>query len=626
MKLLRSSDLFDENYYRSASGIKNETNAFDLILHYFAQGEALGLQPNPLFVPAYYATQLDRQLGTANLLAHYIEEGWRLGLRTHPLFDTAYYVTHNPDVLAAGVNPLRHFLASGGKEGRRPHPLFHSWNYMHAVPGLLEAAENPLVHYLRQGWREGRNPHPLFDNDYYLSANSDLARADVNPLLHFVTRGLAEGRRPNPLFCADAFKRGGSDPARLSDEAPIRAACLAERPSAEDHRILRAEIARRRKLTAARQGPASGPVAGPIAGKVPGPADDVRIIAFYLPQFHPIAENDQNWGAGFTEWTNVRRAVPNFTNHDQPRRPSELGYYDLRNPDVMVRQAELAQAYGVHGFCYYWYWFNGKKPLVLPLEQMLASGRPVMPFCLCWANEGWTRKWAGGNAPIFSHHYSDQDDREHAAELARYMRDPRYIRVSGAPLLLIYRAGVLPNAPEYLRRWRAAFHAAGIGEVHFALVESAEFAWAGKDPTESGFDSAVEFPPHGGSGALPTLSNMLNPAFKGAIFDYRETVLRYTSAALPSYPRWRTVMAAWDNTARYQDTPAIFMNATPGGYRAWLESAIIDARATRRPGERLVFVNAWNEWGEGTYLEPDARWGRAYLEATRDALADADGV
>lgn len=610
---VRGSRLFDPAFYRQQLDQRGIVIGSDLIDHYAATGEASGLWPHRLFDPTYYLAQAGKSFSDGSALAHYIHDGWRLGLRTHPLFDTAYYSINNPDVLAAGVNPLFHFQHWGGLEGRRPHPLFHSWIYVNALPELRDTHEDPLSHYLRQGWRDGRNPHPLFDTGFYLATNPDVAASGMNPLIHFVLAGLAEGRLPNPLFSPDAFRLMATDPYRLVDADAMEAACRAERSPVEDQSRLRSEIARRRNRTPADAKPVAAPDAGP----------GTRVIAFYLPQFHPIPENDRNWGEGFTEWANVRQAKPNFLNHDQPRRPGELGYYDLRDPDIMNKQAALAKEYGVHGFCYYWYWFKGRKPLAMPLEQMRDTRSPDMPFCLCWANEGWTRKWAGGTDVILEHAYSDEDDLLHAAELARYMLDPRYIRVAGAPLFLIYRADTLPDLPDYLHRFRTALRSAGVDKVHLAVVESGVFAWAGRDPRALGFDSSVEFPPHGGDGVLPPLPDMLNPSFSGAIFDYRQTVLRYATAPLPAYPRWRTVMAAWDNTARYQDSPAIFMNATPGAYRAWLEGAVRDVQAAWPPGERLVFVNAWNEWGEGTVLEPDVRWGRAYLEATRAALADA---
>ena len=578
--------------------------AAEAVADYIARGERAGASPNPLFQPGYYAQQAGVTAERECLLLHYLRIGWAAGLRTHPLFDTAFYLAHNPDVVEAGINPLAHFLASGGTEGRRPHPLFHSFDYVSQVPLLRETRQNPLVHYLQQGWRQGFEPHSLFNGDFYLRSYPEVAQAGMNPLLHFVVHGLAEGRAPNYRFSPAMFRESGADAGRLSSETPIANASGWPRTVEEDYHALRVEMGR---LRAHR----------PLSDD-PSP---VRTIAFYLPQFHPIPENDANWGVGFTEWTGVRGAKPNFLDHDQPRVPADLGYYDLRDGQVLERQADLAKSHGVSGFCFYWYWFNGRKPLELPLLQMLESGRPDFPFCLCWANEGWTRKWAGGEDVILGHDYSDEDDRRHVAELTRYMSDSRYIRTNGAPMLLIYRGGGLPNPPQYLAHLRQLFATAGIPQVHFAAVESAELAWAHRDPRELGFDSAVEFPPHGGSGQLNKPLTMINQAFSGAMFDYRETAVRYATAPLPAYPRSRSVMMGWDNTARYQDSPAIFVNATPGGYRAWLESAIADVKATRRGEDRMVFINAWNEWGEGTYLEPDARWGLGYLEATRSAVS-----
>ena len=595
------SGIFDVAAY-SAEVAKTFPSDTDAVADYIDCGERDGASPNPLFQPNYYAQQSGITAKENCLLVHYLRVGWAAGLRTHPLFDTAFYIAHNSEVISAGINPLAHFLASGGIEGRRPHPLFHSFDYVSQVPQLRETRQNPLVHYLEQGWRQGFEPHSLFNGDFYIRSYPEVAQTGMNPLVHFVTHGLAEGRSPNYRFSSAVFRESGADPDRLSSETPIANACCWPCSVDEDYTALRTEIGRLRRYQ-----PRS---------------DDrspVRLVAFYLPQFHPIPENDANWGEGFTEWTGVRRAKPNFLEHDQPRVPTDLGYYDLRDGRTLERQAELAQSHGVSGFCFYWYWFNGRKPLELPLLQMLESGRPDFPFCLCWANEGWTRKWAGGEDVILGHDYSVEDDRRHVAELTRYMSDARYIRTNGAPMMLIYRAGGLPDSPSYLAHLRRLFADAGIAHVHFALVESAEFAWAHRDPRVLGFDSSVEFPPHGGSGQLTKPLTMINQSFGGAIFDYRETAVRYATAPLPDYPRSRSVMMGWDNTARYQDNPAIFVNATPGGYRAWLESAIADVKATRCGEDRMVFINAWNEWGEGTYLEPDTRWGLGYLNATRSA-------
>ena len=345
------------------------------------------------------------------------------------------------------------------------------------------------------------------------------------------------------------------------------------------------------------------------------------MIAFYLPQFHPIPENDANWGEGFTEWVGVSRAKPNFEGHYQPRVPADLGYYDLRNPNVMDRQAELAKRYGIHGFCYYYYYFSGKRVLEMPLERLLETGRPAIPFCLAWANENWTRTWDGqAETVILEHQHSEEQDRAVIEDLIRYFRHDLYIRIDGRPILLIYRARCIPDALFTTSIWRQACRDAGIGEIYLVMVEAADLAWAGEDPARYGFDAAAEFPPHNPGASVPPPRPVINPDFGGLVFDYDAILEKYAVAPLPPYRRLRAVTLGWDNTARRQDNGAIFTNATPGSYQVWLEAALEDVQIANPGSERIVFVNAWNEWGEGAYLEPDVRYGHAYLKATLDAI------
>ncbi len=375
---------------------------------------------------------------------------------------------------------------------------------------------------------------------------------------------------------------------------------------------LRARVAEARQRTRTVLAPAQVAAQG---GEAP------KIIAFYLPQFHSIPENDAVWGDGFTEWTNVRRAQPNFKGHLQPRVPAELGYYDLRDSSVMDRQAELAAEYGVYGFCYYYYYFAGKRVLEMPLERLLETGRPAIPFCLAWANENWTETWRGrDHLLILEHHYSDEQDCAVINDLIRYFRHELYIRIDQKPLLLIYRARLIPDPLHTTSLWRQICREAGIGEIYLAMVEAADLAWANEDPARYGFDAAVEFPPHNAGASVPPPQPVYNPNFGGLVFEYDKIVEKYAAAPLPTYCRFRCITTGWDNTARRQDNPAIFINASPLAYEIWLEAVLEDAQIAKRSAERLVFVNAWNEWGEGTYLEPDTFYGRAFLEATRNAL------
>ena len=346
--------------------------------------------------------------------------------------------------------------------------------------------------------------------------------------------------------------------------------------------------------------------------------DDLRVIAMYLPQFHPVRENDLWWGPGFTEWSNVTKARPNFVGHDQPRLAADLGYYDLRLPEVMDAQWKLADRYGIDGFCYYYYWFNGQRLLHRPLERLLDQALPASPFCLCWANENWTRRWDGQDQEILmAQAHCEEDDLGVIRDLARYMRHPAYIRVRGRPLLLIYRTDLFPAFDKTADRWREECRRLGLGEIYLAMVESFRFGGS-VSPSECGCDASVEFPVHYAPQIRPQ-SNLLNPDFHGHIGDYDDLVVQCATREHPGFRRFRTVMPGWDNTARRQNQPLIFDNPTPGAFQAWLETAMRETKRDLQGEERLLFINAWNEWAEGAYLEPDRRFGHAYLQAVRNA-------
>ena len=346
-----------------------------------------------------------------------------------------------------------------------------------------------------------------------------------------------------------------------------------------------------------------------------------RAIAFFLPQFHPIPENDRWWGTGFTEWTNVRRAKPNFAGHLQPRVPSELGYYDLRTRDVLVRQASLAREYGIYAFCYYYYWFNGKRLLERPVEEMRASGQPDFPYCLCWPNENWTRRWDGADHDILIAHVpSRENDMRMIHDLLPHFRDPRYVRVDGRPVFIVYRIGMLPDAAATTALWRDVCRREGVGEIYLCAMKTHDTG----SPVAAGFDALIEFPPHGvRTPAINERMDISNPEFRGQIIDYPQFVIDTLAEERPACRTHRTVMSGWDNTARRQNDGLTFIRATPEIYEVWLEEAATRELRDNPPGARLVFINAWNEWAEAAYLEPDARYGRQYLLATQRALRSA---
>lgn len=348
--------------------------------------------------------------------------------------------------------------------------------------------------------------------------------------------------------------------------------------------------------------------------------NDVRVICFYLPQFHPTPENSHWWGSNFTEWNNVTKARPNFAGHYQPHLPADLGFYDLRVPDVMDQQAELAKRYGIFGFCYFYYWFSGKRMLEMPLERLLATGKPAIPFCLSWANENWTRRWDGlEHEVLLAQRHSDDDDRAVIRDLMRYMRHENYIRINGKPLLLVYRINLFPDIRRTTDIWREVCRMDGLGDIYLAYVESFEHATSFEDPKRFGFDASVEYPPHGMLSKIEVPGPLINREYQGTVNDYRDLVDKYADRPIPGYTRFRGVMPGWDNSPRRQNYSSVFHNSSPGAYQAWLESAIEDTRRQNFGDERIVFVNAWNEWAEGAHIEPDRRFGHGYLKATLNA-------
>lgn len=358
------------------------------------------------------------------------------------------------------------------------------------------------------------------------------------------------------------------------------------------------------------------------------------LLAFFLPQFHPIEENDEWWGPGYTEWRAVALARPRFRGHWQPHVPGELGYYDLRVPEVREQQAELASDHGVSGFVWYHYWFGGKRLLRRPFDEIRASGAPALPFALCWANEPWTRAWDGGTGvTLMAQRYSPEDDVVHARWLAEVFTDDRYIRVGGRPLFLVYRARHLPDPRRTTDVLRQEAARAGAGELLLCRVEC-DGGETG-DPLSLGFDAAVEFAPAWSLLGRPQRrsrpwywARRLRLSDRGyassRVFSYEELARAMSARPEPDYRRFQCVTPMWDNTARRPEGGTVFVGSTPAQYGQWLGSAL--TRAAGRADAWPVFVNAWNEWGEGCHLEPDKRHGRAYLHATRDAVSAVGGL
>lgn len=350
--------------------------------------------------------------------------------------------------------------------------------------------------------------------------------------------------------------------------------------------------------------------------------NDPKLVAFYLPQFHPIAENDTSWGKGFTEWTNVTQAVPRFVGHYQPILPKN-GFYDLRVEQNIKDQIDLAKQHGIYGFCFYYYWFSGKKILDTPLNSLLAHKEWNFNFTICWANENWTKRWDGRDDDvILSQKYDDRDAQLFIEDVANILNDERYITHEGKPVLVVYRASDLKNPKRYADTWRTYFQKMYSKELYIVSCMGFET----DDPRQYGFDSGLDFAPQTsffkgstfGGGEYPYINQKmkyLDPRFNGAVMKYGEVALNQKMDSYFDFPVIPSIAPSWDNDARRKGTGFVMFGANPDMYGEWLERTI---HTTVAP---YIFVNAWNEWAEGAILEPTAMYGYAYLNRTTEVIA-----
>ncbi len=351
-----------------------------------------------------------------------------------------------------------------------------------------------------------------------------------------------------------------------------------------------------------------------------GASEHVNQLAFYLTQYHENEENNKWWGKGFTEWTNVKKGTPMFTGHHQPRVPGELGYYDLvEEKDIFQRQTKLAKEFGIDGFCFYYYWFNGKRLLRKPLDIFLENKDIDFKYCICWANESWTRRWDGLEQEILMEQLHNEDtDEEFIYDIIPMLKDERYIKIDGKPLLLIYRMELFPKPVETVERWKQICRKEGVGEIHISVVQSFTQLF----PEDYGADSATEFPPHKVNMSPNICVNEdvkeKVPEFEGNIYSYEITVNNLTNIAMRDYCLMQGSMLEWDNTARRKNKSSIFCDFSPELFRIWSIKNRFYTRLYNYEQGNCTFINAWNEWAEGSYLEPDEKYGNAMLEIIKD--------
>jgi lipopolysaccharide biosynthesis protein len=301
--------------------------------------------------------------------------------------------------------------------------------------------------------------------------------------------------------------------------------------------------------------------------------------------------------------------------------PIHLGFYDLRLADNLREQAALARKYGVHGFCFHHYWFSGKKLLEAPLATLLKNTDIDLPFCINWANENWTRGWDGGHSKILqSQNYAQNDAIEFARSVTDVMRDKRYIRVNGRPLLLVYRPELIPEIASVIRVWRTYFLSVGIGDPYIAMCR----VIPNSTPEEFGIDAVVGFPPHPNGWHFPNINErfvMFDRNFLGEIKDYDALVADSLSVLNKSYKYFYGICPGFDNEPRRPGRGVTFHGSSPSKYGAWMEEVYQRTLLESSGDERLIFINAWNEWGEGAHLEPDRHYGYAFLAETARVLS-----
>lgn len=560
-----------------------------------------------LFDPEWYVRTYPG-VAVGDALRDFVTGGWREMRDPNPWFSVKYYLTHNLDVVGEGVNPLVHYILYGDSELRQTSVLFDTHWYNQAY-GPLNEGMTALEHYILFQNDTYTTPTPHFDPSFYLSANSDVREHGANPFQHFMSNGYKEGRDPSASFSTHFYRCSHLNGDR--EVNPLIHWLTVGRQAGLPTQANSASVPEHIRFFS--KPGASFETFQPVRPAAAQPR--AKVIAFYLPQYHSFPENDAWWGTGFTEWTNLAKGSPRYVGHYQPRIPRDLGFYDLSNPGVLERQAEMAQQAGIHGFSFYFYWFNGKRLMEKPLEYLLANPQIDLPFCLTWANENWTRRWDGMDSEILIRQdYSVEDDAALIDTFVRYFEDPRYIRVAGRPLLTIYRPGAIPNAATRIDQWRALFTARG-HSPYLMMVQG----FGHHDPRDFGLDAALEFPPHKLAQSLQPINSsvkMLDLSFTGHVYRYADIVDAALAEPEPPFPLVRGVSPSWDNDARRQGTGVVFDGSTPDLYARWLDGALDYATSHPVAGESLVFVNAWNEWAEGAYLEPDLHHGSAYLNAT----------
>ena len=352
--------------------------------------------------------------------------------------------------------------------------------------------------------------------------------------------------------------------------------------------------------------------------------NEAKLISFYLPQYHSIPENDKWFVKGFVEWFNTSKATPQFIGHNQPHLPIDVGYYNLDNLDVMKRQIELAKKYGISGFCFYYYWFNGQKLLEKPIEKFLEDKSLDMPFCLFWDSSNWTKTWNGGNDKEIMYEQKIEDDtaQKFMIDFLKYARDERYVKIDNRPVFIISSPKIFEEEKikSFIGKIREIAKEEGFKDLYLMSLRGNV---KNEEIKSLNFDSMLEFFPCGMDDLVTVKpEKFVNNKFSGLSYNMKKFVDEKRYLYKAPCKTFKSCFPNWDNTARKCYRKAAIYQMTPELYKIWLKDIIDWTYKNHDKNEQFVFINAWNEWAEGAHLEPCQRYGYAYLEATKEALEE----
>ena len=566
-----------------------------------SEGRDNGLNPDGkvFFKEGYLAMYPDVAKSGMDPWHHYVLKGKKEGRDNglHPgskMFFPQGYLSMYPDVAKSGMDPWHHYVLKGKKEKRDNghHPdskQFFAAGYLEMYPDVAKAGMDPWLHYVQYGKKNGHDNglHPsekVFFAKGYLEMYTDVAKSGMDPWQHYVKYGKKEGRS-NLTYMV-----------KVRSDLETYTSWILDVHENKSHFVNNDGRMYHREER------------------------DPKIFAYYLPQFHAIPLNDANFGKGFTEWTNVTRASPLFYGHVQPRVPYDVGFYNLENVDVIERQVKLAKQFGIYGFCFYYYWFSGQRVLEKPLDLFLKS-KIDFKFHLMWANENWSKLWDGGNRElILEQKFDETQIDDFYRDLLPYIKDKRYEKIDNRPILAVYRVTLLGE--ELFQRFASRLNDLAIKDGFNGFYFLGANAFNFCEPEKYHLDGLIEFPPHGISHDLKMVTDAkwFNLKCNVKLWDLHKWINEKGYLADKKYNVFKCCFPNWDNSPRKAYSRGwVFLMKNDDFYR-WLSGIIRWTKSQHSQKEQYVYINAWNEWGEGAFLEPDTRFGYSSLCAVRKAL------